>query len=1389
MGEAAPPPPPSRVPRRRSPKRRPRILWGAMLLGMMGSMLDSMGGADPSVVNAIKENTNLMHFMANPRVVVAMRDISEDPGKLADYREDQDVLGVLERVARVATEVGAGGIASPEPEQHQAVAGARQKEQEPDEARQKQQAEMQHRRRTVQQRRIAGRIQPLEYDIEGWMDRPWYDRSTTIARRLQQKGFCVLRGGVASSTREKAILEAAKLKRSGTFIRPPREVLPGLFGEHGSAWTRELSDPNKPAPPEDEALRALDAHIAELGGELSGCSESAFGMRIQGRTVGVVHHSRMQEDQSNPPLLDPGEADGYMALFITRKVKMVYYVGPSTASMRITPIDDEAQTYRSNLPPNTIIALRGDVCRLAVEPRPSEIGICVEVDFLAERKMGLQESLRDRVPPPDSLEDWYMNKLQAIVENDMMENVPDDWMTLARTTFYNYNTVPICVREISQDLPITNMPEDWVQSFDTCVKYGNDGITEIPLSKWEITSYYDQDPMNVDDFKMYTRHMGVLNCGHTPSDEHYLREFGIPKEEAIDIDYRHVMLCESAMSCLRVAGVSKSDTQGKNIGVFVGLTGNEMYYRFISREAKLGKSTCCNMSNAANVNRMSYLFGSTGPSVAVDTEDSSGSSAVDTSISYLREDRCDMTLAASVSLLQHPFSLIIHCATGGISRTGRSRVLDESADGVVRSDGVVTVLLQPKRKPKKGEADKASDEAEEVRHRCLILGSALNSRGVSSSLMAPNAAAISDVIRRAFKDASCPVSVIQALDLNASGNVLPDAMEVGMMQKAINTGNKPQTVALRNCKSIFGETGAPSGLASLLRACISLESAVHGPCIHLQQYSDMALSVQEDDELVGDSTACRVRPHVEVMEARYASQTVGVNSFGGSGTSVHHVLWGQKPPEERPNSPGPPISWFPTTVTVPSATVASDEETELMTADFFIIGTWNGWEKPLKMEKDATGVFSHVLALGENLWETFQILVDGDDDKILHPMGSHITVQDSEIYGPTARGECGRFMTWCINGRSEKAWLINEEQGKQLRKEMTERMMGPDQQQPLQLENAFKITFRGDYKPKGYEHVTNYTGMPVMENNRALIGAPGDLYRVRFHLTGGGRYRRVEWSKVPPGANVELPEYTHSYYIAGDHNFWCFSKMDSHGGGKYSLKVQLLDESTTFQVIRDKDWDQTFCPKIEHAAQDAEIDSCNMGGGNARKWKISGQAGDSFQVVFERSVSVDGSEDIRHISWELIANEAIDRVEMSKGHKYFVVGSWNKFEPAEMYFDEDRGAFILEMKMVLAEECFQILLNQNWLSLVYPSSREASFHDQNHEVKGPDTSGSYNCWVVGRHGDDDAKAGNLVRIFLFLEAGLPKRVAWECFDAEAHRQHVAEGCESILEEQCQRLGL
>ena len=91
---------------------------------------------------------------------------------------------------------------------------------------------------------------------------------------------------------------------------------------------------------------------------------------------------------------------------------------------------------------------------------------------------------------------------------------------------------------------------------------------------------------------------------------------------------------------------------------------------------------------------------------------------------------------------------------------GRCKTLDATADGYVRADAAVSLLLRP-----------VHSQAEAATAICAVLlrGTAVNQGGRSSTLTAPNGPSQQAVIRAAFDEADVLPASVNALFMHGTG--------------------------------------------------------------------------------------------------------------------------------------------------------------------------------------------------------------------------------------------------------------------------------------------------------------------------------------------------------------------------------------------------------------------------------------------------------------------------------------------------------------------------------------------------------------------------------------------------------------------------------------------
>jgi hypothetical protein len=214
--------------------------------------------------------------------------------------------------------------------------------------------------------------------------------------------------------------------------------------------------------------------------------------------------------------------------------------------------------------------------------------------------------------------------------------------------------------------------------------------------------------------------------------------------------------------------------------------------------------------------------------------------------------------------------------------------------------------------------------------------------------------------------------------------------------------------------------------------------------------------------------------------------------------------------------------------------------------------------------------------------------------------------------------------------------------------------------------------------------------------------------------------------------------------------------------GLYLGDVHSISDKTRFQIYRDGDWDQGIYPTSSTDRMDVRVKGADHRGFD-KYWEISGAPGDKFHVEFRRRRNAEG-EDSMSVSWKYVDSAPVDMRHAASSHKYYLVGSWLNFaEAEEMNKDEETGHFSRTVTISARDgkEQFRILLNNNWLTAVYPDRRDATPFD-GHTLEGPDDGGAGTYWTIGLDARDYAFVrGSSCTIHLEVEGGKPRRVCWE----------------------------
>ncbi|WP_340539823.1 type I polyketide synthase [Nocardioides sp. GXZ039] len=443
---------------------------------------------------------------------------------------------------------------------------------------------------------------------------------------------------------------------------------------------------------------------------------------------------------------------------------------------------------------------------------------------------------------------------------------------------------PVAVVGIACRLPGADGPDELWRLLDA----GTAAITDAPTDRWP-TSAGATTP----------RWRG----GFIDSPAGFDAElFGIEADEAAAMDPQHRLAMELAWHALEDARTTTERLRGRPVGVFTAGIGQE-YPTLVDRllaavpgqspysQPPYSQHTYTGLQRSMMANRLSYVLGLRGPSLTVDSGQSSALVAVHLACESLRSGESELAIVAGVNLMLLDETTRAISEFGALSPDGHCHVLDARANGYVRGEGGVALVLKP--------LDQALTDGDPV--RCVIRGSAVNNDGGGAALTSPTVEAQRAVILRALDHAGLGPDDVDYVELHGTGTRVGDPVEAAALGAAIGRLRTGSALAVGSVKTNVGHLEGAAGLVGLLKAGLCLE---HGALVASVGYE------QPHPDIQLEAAGIRVVTATERWDS--PGRHAGVSSFGMGGTNAHVVL-GAAPapaPPPEPTAPFPPsVPW------------------------------------------------------------------------------------------------------------------------------------------------------------------------------------------------------------------------------------------------------------------------------------------------------------------------------------------------------------------------------------------------------------------------------------------------------------------------------------------------
>ncbi|MCZ4637084.1 polyketide synthase, partial [Streptomyces rubrogriseus] len=296
---------------------------------------------------------------------------------------------------------------------------------------------------------------------------------------------------------------------------------------------------------------------------------------------------------------------------------------------------------------------------------------------------------------------------------------------------------------------------------------GSDAVTEVPPGRWDVPA--DAAPGSGSGGRR-----GAFLDGVDRFDAGF---FGISPREAAAMDPQQRLVLELTWEALEDAAIVPASLRGSRTAVFVGTLRDDytnLLYQY--GDEAVTQHTMAGVNRGVIAGRVSYHLGLRGPSLTVDSAQSSSLVAVHLACESLRSGESTTAVVAGVNL-----NLLAENATteerfGALSPDGVSYTFDARANGFVPGEGGGVVVLKPL----------SAALADGNRIHGVIRGTAVNNDGAADGLTVPSGTAQEQLIREAHRRSALgPGERVQYVELHGTGTPVGDPVEAAALGAAL----------------------------------------------------------------------------------------------------------------------------------------------------------------------------------------------------------------------------------------------------------------------------------------------------------------------------------------------------------------------------------------------------------------------------------------------------------------------------------------------------------------------------------------------------------------------------------------------------------------------------
>nr|Q54B49.2 RecName: Full=Probable polyketide synthase 45; Short=dipks45 [Dictyostelium discoideum] len=384
--------------------------------------------------------------------------------------------------------------------------------------------------------------------------------------------------------------------------------------------------------------------------------------------------------------------------------------------------------------------------------------------------------------------------------------------------------------------------------------------------------------------------------------------FGIIPTEVPSIDPQQRLLLKCTWEAFEDANIDPFKLRGTNTSVYVGAS--SLDYASINVDFDETPMNIFNSNMSGVSNRISYCFDFRGASLTIDTACSSSLNAVHLGYKSIISGESDYSIVGGCNFIMSPHTSRSFESANVTSKTGKSKAFDQDANGFVRSEGVVSIILK--------KMSKAIQDGDQI--YSVIKGTNSNVDGNlnKGNFFAPSKQSQANNIKSAMESCnkettnSTPIALndIDFFELHGTSTQIGDPIECeGVSSVFKESREKPLLIG--SIKANIGHLEPASGVASLAKVALMFK---HRQFVKNINFDKPNPNIKFDEWKIKVCTENTPFPNNKKV-------SIAINSFGITGSNVCLILTEYIKPTTTKTTNGTAIlSTFPLLSTTTTAT-------------------------------------------------------------------------------------------------------------------------------------------------------------------------------------------------------------------------------------------------------------------------------------------------------------------------------------------------------------------------------------------------------------------------------------------------------------------------------------